>query len=113
MTTLDDAGPADFYICLADGSEETYKSTDKIQYQWATGPDGTLFIYRKVINTMFGVTTNDARIAAYSPNSWWSVQVEVEEEEEGPQLEVVGEEYVISDEEAQATLDACLADAEG
>lgn len=64
-----------FEITWKGGTKSAYLKTDDVEYQWATGPDGTLFIYKKQTHAMFGGIIKDARIAAYAPGTWRSVEV--------------------------------------
>lgn len=64
-----------FEITWKGGTKSAYLKTDDVEYQWATGPDGTLFIYKKQKHAMFGAIVKDSRIAAYAPGTWYSVVV--------------------------------------
>jgi len=64
-----------FEITWENGTKSSYLKTDDVEYQWATGPDGTLFIYKKQHHPMFGAVLKDSRIAAYAPGTWNSVKV--------------------------------------
>lgn len=64
-----------FEITWQGGTKSAYLKTDDVEYQWATGPDGTLFIYKKQKHAMFGAIVKDSRIAAYAPGTWRSVVV--------------------------------------
>ena len=122
MATIDDVEGIDFDVHFVDGTYEEFRSEDAIQYQWAASPDGSLFIYQKEVNLMFKVTTKDARIHAFAANYWTRVDVIPREDAEVPltnEAEVIASdgtklvpdvEPVISDDEAEATLQACLDD---
>ena len=64
-----------FEVVWESGRKTAFLKTVDVEYQWATGPDGTLFIYKKQKHAMFGAVLKDARIAAYAPGTWDHVVV--------------------------------------
>lgn len=94
MSTLDTVEGVDFDVSHNEGTD-SYRCGEHNKFQWAVSPDGSLFIYEKVTDNLFGIATKDARVKAYAANFWRCVDTT--------------EEVVISDEEAEATLESCKA----
>lgn len=93
--TLDKIQGIDFDVFTSDSKDE-YRSTKEKGYQWATGPDGSLFIYEKVMHKTFHVAVKDARIKVYNNHYWSFVEV----------LDLAPEEEVesLTDEAVEKTL---------
>lgn len=57
--------------------EETWESSEEVQYAWGVGPSGDLMVFRAEYNPMFAVkvSDNDTKYYCYAPGTWVNVEV--------------------------------------
>lgn len=89
MANITDIESEDFQVLFADNTVEDFIKSEDHEYRWASGPDGTLFIYRVTKHRMFAAKIKDERYRAIAAGGWKEVQVldRVEEEYEGQESE--------------------------